>query len=97
MYFKRSVAEILYYSKRASVIQKLVIIAESSWGSIPVVISMNFDYKELAHYLYSLTPQQDLEPEKGHHIGASLVSFAIYTLILGKNFLSNLIIHRIML
>ncbi|KAB1220599.1 hypothetical protein CJ030_MR3G015852 [Morella rubra] len=61
--------------------QKLVSIAESSWGSIPVVISMNFDYKELAHYLYSLTPQQDLEPEKGHH-GASLVSFAIYTLTL---------------
>ncbi|KAB1225592.1 hypothetical protein CJ030_MR1G020807 [Morella rubra] len=61
--------------------QKLVSIAESSWGSIPVVISMNFDYKELAHYLYSLTPQHDLEPEKGHH-GASLVSFAIYTLAL---------------
>ncbi|KAB1225595.1 hypothetical protein CJ030_MR1G020810 [Morella rubra] len=61
--------------------QKLVSIAESSWGSILVVISMNFDYKELAHYLYSLTPQQDLEPEKGHH-GASLVSFAIYILAL---------------
>ncbi|KAB1225600.1 hypothetical protein CJ030_MR1G020815 [Morella rubra] len=61
---------------------KLVSIPEKSVGSIPVVISMCFDYKELSRYLYLRTPLMDLEPEKGHH-GASLISFAIYTLTLG--------------
>ncbi|KAB1225599.1 hypothetical protein CJ030_MR1G020814 [Morella rubra] len=60
---------------------KLVSIPEKSFGSIPVVISMCFDYKELSRYLYLRTPLMDLEPEKGHH-GASLISFAIYTLTL---------------
>ncbi|KAB1220604.1 hypothetical protein CJ030_MR3G015857 [Morella rubra] len=60
---------------------KLVSIPEKSCGSIPVVISMCFDYKELSRYLYLRTPLMDLEPEKGHH-GASLISFAIYTLTL---------------
>ncbi|KAB1225596.1 hypothetical protein CJ030_MR1G020811 [Morella rubra] len=60
---------------------KLVSIPEKSVGSIPVVISMCFDSKELSRYLYRRTPLMDLEPEKGHH-GASLISFAIYTLTL---------------
>ncbi|KAB1225602.1 hypothetical protein CJ030_MR1G020817 [Morella rubra] len=60
---------------------KLVSIPEKSVGSILVVISMCFDSKELSHYLYLRTPLMDLEPEKGHQ-GASLISFAIYTLTL---------------
>ncbi|KAB1220606.1 hypothetical protein CJ030_MR3G015859 [Morella rubra] len=62
---------------------KLVSIPEKSVGSILVVISMCFDSKELSHYLYLRTPLMDLEPEKGHQ-GASLISFAIYTLTLDR-------------
>ncbi|KAB1220603.1 hypothetical protein CJ030_MR3G015856 [Morella rubra] len=60
---------------------KLVSIPEKSVGSILVVISMCFDSKELSRNLYLRTPLMDLEPEKGHQ-GASLISFAIYTLTL---------------
>ncbi|KAE8124500.1 hypothetical protein FH972_019379 [Carpinus fangiana] len=47
-------------------------------GRIPVVMAIEFGYKDLARYLYSLTPLEDLMPEKGIS-GATLCTQAIYT------------------
>ncbi|XP_059441710.1 uncharacterized protein LOC132174011 [Corylus avellana] len=50
-------------------------------GRIPVVTAVEFGYKDFARYLYSLTPLEDLMPEKGIS-GATLCTQAIYTRML---------------
>jgi ankyrin repeat protein len=57
-------------------------------GRIPVVMAIEFGYKDLARYLYSLTPLEDLMPEKGIS-GATLCTQAIYTRTLGKKIINN--------
>lgn len=52
-------------------------------GRLPVVIAMECGYKEMARYLYSFTPLEDLMPEKGIS-GATLCTQAIYTRTLGN-------------
>jgi ankyrin repeat protein len=52
-------------------------------GLLPVVMAMAYGYKDLARYLYSLTPLEDLMAEKGIN-GATLCTQAIYTRTLGK-------------
>lgn len=52
-------------------------------GYIPVVLAITNGHLDLARYLYSLTPLEDLEPEKGIN-GATLFTQAIYTRALGK-------------
>ncbi|KAE8124497.1 hypothetical protein FH972_019376 [Carpinus fangiana] len=47
-------------------------------GILPVVTAMVYGNKDLARYLYSLTPLEDLMPEKGVS-GATLCTQAIYT------------------
>ncbi|KAF5470250.1 hypothetical protein F2P56_010775 [Juglans regia] len=44
---------------------------------LPVSLAMAFDHRELARYLYSQTPLEDLEAEEGCH-GASLLNRCIY-------------------
>jgi ankyrin repeat protein len=51
-------------------------------GRLPVVMAIENGYKELARYLYSLTPLEDLMPEKGIS-GATLCTQAIYSRTLG--------------
>jgi hypothetical protein len=58
-------------------------------GRIPVVMAIEFGYKDLARYLYSLTPLEDLMLEKGIS-GATLCTQALYTRTLGKKIINNL-------
>jgi ankyrin repeat protein len=51
---------------------------------IPVIQAIGNGDIELARYLYSLTPLEDLTKENGAH-GATLCTRAIYTRSLGKN------------
>jgi ankyrin repeat protein len=51
---------------------------------IPVIQAIGNGDIELARYLYSLTPLEDLTKENGAH-GATLCTCAIYTRSLGKN------------
>ncbi|KAG7947449.1 hypothetical protein I3843_14G094300 [Carya illinoinensis] len=46
-------------------------------NTLPVVLAMDYGHKELARYLYSQTPFEDLESEKGRH-GATLLNSSIY-------------------
>lgn len=52
-------------------------------GYIPVVLAITNGHLDLARYLYSLTPLEDLKPETGIN-GATLFTQAIYTRALGK-------------
>ncbi|XP_059438752.1 uncharacterized protein LOC132171453 [Corylus avellana] len=61
--------------------KKLVSIGNSA-NVLPVVQAISSGYIELTRYLYSLTPLEDLTPEKGVN-GASLCTQAIYTRSLG--------------
>jgi ankyrin repeat protein len=67
---------------------KHLVSIEDKNGFLPVVIAMEFGYKDLARYLYSLTPLEDLMPEKGIS-GATLCTQAIYTRTLGKKLINN--------
>ncbi|KAG6678760.1 hypothetical protein I3842_14G096400 [Carya illinoinensis] len=51
-------------------------------NTLPVVLAMDYGHKELARYLYSQTPFEDLESEKGRH-GATLLNSSIYNRDLG--------------
>ncbi|KAG7946503.1 hypothetical protein I3843_14G042500 [Carya illinoinensis] len=49
-------------------------------GHLPVTMAMGFGHKELARYLYSQTPFEDLEAEQGRaSAGARLLNGSIYT------------------
>ena len=52
--------------------------------NIPVVLAIANGHIDLARYLYSKTPKDDLMKEKGKH-GATLLTEAIYSRNLGKN------------
>ncbi|KAB1202911.1 hypothetical protein CJ030_MR8G002094 [Morella rubra] len=60
----------------------------SSTQTIPLVTAITYGQIETARYLYSVTPLEDLMPEKDHN-GATFLSNAIYTRNLGKNSFSN--------
>lgn len=64
---------------------KNLISFESSAQYIPVVTAICNGQIETTHYLYSLTPLEDLKPDKGCN-GANLFTEAIYTGELGNNF-----------
>ncbi|GMY23391.1 ankyrin repeat-containing protein npr4 [Fagus crenata] len=65
-----------------------------SWGElrignrrheiIPVVVALAYGNTEMAHYLYSLTPPQELELGKGVN-GATFITQAIYAKAFGNN------------
>ncbi|XP_062175427.1 uncharacterized protein LOC133880493 isoform X4 [Alnus glutinosa] len=57
--------------------KKLVSIRTQN-GEIPVIHAIDYGHIELARYLYSLTPLEDLMPENGSN-GATLCGQAIYT------------------
>jgi ankyrin repeat protein len=61
---------------------------KSTASQLPVVSALLREHNKLARYLYSLTPKEDLKPEKGTD-GATLCCHAIYTRSLGKNSTSN--------
>ena len=67
---------------------KNLISIESDRKRIPVAMAITNGHVDLARYLYSLTPLEDLMPEKGNN-GATLFTQAIYTRTLGKNSSSN--------
>ncbi|KAG7951576.1 hypothetical protein I3843_12G014700 [Carya illinoinensis] len=46
-------------------------------NKLPVVLAMDYGHKELARYLYSQTPFEDLEAENGRQ-GATLLNSSIY-------------------
>ena len=54
-------------------------------GLIPVTHALNVGHKEMARYLYSVTPWEELTPEKGNH-GATLLNLCYYSQPLGKIF-----------
>ena len=75
------------YKMAACMLRKnknLVSIIDEGAKQIPVVKAVFSGHIELARYLYSLTPLDDLTPEKGVH-GATLCTQAIYTRNLGNN------------
>ncbi|KAF5442128.1 hypothetical protein F2P56_037175 [Juglans regia] len=58
---------------------RLVSIADDKYHDLPVSLAMALGQKELARYLYSQTPLEDLKAEEGCHThGASLLNFCIY-------------------
>jgi ankyrin repeat protein len=61
---------------------------KNSVNQLPVVMAILYGHIKLARYLYSLTPEEDLKPEKGKD-GATLCCLAIYKGNLGNNSLSN--------
>ena len=52
-------------------------------GSLPVLLAAMRGKKEMTRYLYTVTPPEELAPEKGRN-GASLVSTCIVKQMLGK-------------
>lgn len=62
--------------------KKLVSILDAS-GRLPVVLAYRNSFWELASYLYSVTPLEDLMPEKGPN-GATLISQSFYAKRYGK-------------
>lgn len=52
-------------------------------GMLPVVLALAYGNKHMARYLYSVTPPEDLLPEKGPN-GASLLTYAIRMKQYGK-------------
>jgi ankyrin repeat protein len=57
---------------------------EDSNSDIPVIKAFYNGHTELARYLYSLTPLEDLTQEKADN-GATVCSLAIYNRSLGNN------------
>ena len=60
----------------------IVSIATES-GMLPVVLALAYGNKNMAHYLYDVTPKEDLFPEKGAN-GASLLTYCIRMQQYGK-------------
>lgn len=56
---------------------------EQSHGLTPILFAAKNDLWDIARYLYSLTPIQDLMPENGPY-GAGLVCFCFYAKQFGK-------------
>ena len=52
-------------------------------GILPVLLAAMRGKKEMTRYLYTVTPTEELAPEKGRN-GASLVSTCIVKQMLGK-------------
>ncbi|KAF5468384.1 hypothetical protein F2P56_012539 [Juglans regia] len=59
--------------------KKLVSIGKVGYGrkTLPVVNAISYGHVKMARYLYSLTPPEDLSPEKGNS-GSTLCTQAIY-------------------
>ena len=70
----------------------LLSIGNGSDDLIPVVLALtsNPNGTEMARYLYSETPQEDLMPRKGIN-GATFITRAIYSKAIGKKFRFNYI------
>lgn len=68
--------------------KNLLSIGIFSDGAVPVVMAISFGQIEMSHYLYPLTPEEDLMPQKDP-IGADILLESIYTGNLGKNFSSS--------
>ena len=68
----------------------LLSIGNGSENLIPVVLALvsNPNGTEMARYLYSETPPEDLMPRKGI-TGATFITRAIYSKAIGKNFKFN--------
>ncbi|KAL5715001.1 hypothetical protein ACHQM5_016891 [Ranunculus cassubicifolius] len=58
-------------------------------GLLPVVIAAKNGNKDMAHYLYSATPQSELNPEISKN-GARLVIAAVVSDMQGKHFILHL-------
>lgn len=65
--------------------KKLVSILDAS-RRLPVVLAYRNSFWKLASYLYSVTPLEDLKPEKGPN-GATLISQCFYSKRYGRSFL----------
>ena len=72
--------------------QTLLRIKNGIYDLIPVVVALTFnpDGTEMARYLYSETPLEDLMPRNGIN-GAMFITRAIYSKAIGKNFRFNYI------
>ena len=69
----------------------LLSIGNGSDDLIPVVLAVAFNHgTEMARYLYSETPLEDLKPRNGIN-GATFITRAIYSKAIGKNFRFNCI------
>lgn len=62
----------------------LVSMVETNMNRLPVAVAMEFGYVEAARYLYSVTPLQDLMPEKGKN-GSMLITSSIWINIFGED------------
>ncbi|KAG2669679.1 hypothetical protein I3760_14G043500 [Carya illinoinensis] len=70
--------------------KSLVSVRNYSVGSLPVTMAMAFGHKELARYLYSKTPFEDLKAEQGHS-GATLLKDSIHNRDLADHLWSQLV------
>ena len=69
----------------------LLSIGNGSDDLIPVVLAVAFNHgTEMARYLYSETPLEDLKPRTGVN-GATFITRALYSKAIGKNFRFNYI------
>ena len=70
----------------------LLSIGNGFWDLIPVVLALTFNPSgtEMARYLYSETPLEDIMPRNGTN-GATFITRAIYSNAIGKNFRFNYI------
>ncbi|KAL5568917.1 hypothetical protein UlMin_025492 [Ulmus minor] len=57
--------------------KKIVSIGANPDNSLPVVDALSYGYKDMADYLYSKTPKQDLSPEKNFNNAAALLFWSI--------------------
>ena len=64
--------------------RRLLSIGNSTHQLIPVVLAAVYNAIDLARYLYSETPPEDLKPENGIN-GATFITRCIYTKAFGKN------------
>lgn len=53
-------------------------------GQIPVIVASFYDQKDMVRYLYSVTPIEELSPEKGTN-GATLLNFLVSANIYGEH------------
>ena len=72
--------------------QTLLSIGSEGDDLIPVVLALAYNPHgtEMARYLYSETPPEDLMPSNGIN-GATFITQAIYSKAIGKNFRFNYI------
>ena len=58
-------------------------------GQIPVIVASFYDQKDMVRYLYSVTPIEELSPEKGTN-GATLLNFLVAANIYGEHMFTSL-------